>query len=221
MRSILDTLGKGLPIRQETRIERLIHEPKGWVLRTGGGTSYAHFDDVIVTVPAPQARDLVSECDPELAHALNDIRMLPVWSCSVRFEDVLPEFVLPEDGLIMRAECMGNRPGRAHDETCWIIHMTPAFTETHLYADPAVIAPFILQTFAEASGISLPGVRYLNAHRWRYAFADQPLGRPYLTSGLPGLVAGGDWTLGRRAEHGFESGVAMAKMVLSRVASPV
>ena len=221
MRSIFDTLGDGLPIRQEVRIARLSHEPSGWALRTAGGKSYAFFDDVVVAMPAPQARDLVRDSDPELADALNHVRMQPVWSCLVRFEQPLPELSIGPGGPIMRADRMGDRPGRTNEETCWVIHMNPSFTELHLHADPAVIAPFILQTFAEYCDISLPNIVYLNAHRWRYAFADQPLGRPFLASQLPGLYVGGDWTLGRRAEHGFESGVAMAKSVLSRVAAPV
>ena len=221
MRSLFDGLGGGLPVRQEVRIARVEKEDQGWVLCTEGGRSFAHFDEVIVTVPAPQASDLVARCDPNLSSEIAAIRMLPVWTCLVEFEQPLSGFDVPMNGPILRADMMGRKPGRDDKRSAWVIHMDRAFTEENLHTDPAMIAPFILQTFAEACRIKLPGVVYLNAHRWRYAFADQPLGRPFLESTEPGLLVGGDWTLGRRAEDGFESGRAMAKSVLSRVTSPV
>lgn len=221
MRSLFDSLGGGLPIRQEVRIAGLCHEQKGWILKTESGRSFAHFDDVIVTIPAPQARDLIATCDSDLSKEIANIGMQPVWTCLVEFNQPLPSFQLKKSGPVLRADMMGSKPGRDDKRSAWVIHMARKFTEQNLHTDPAMIAPLILETFAETCGIKLPGIVYLSAHRWRYAFADQPLGRPYLQSSKPGLYVGGDWTLGRRAEDGFESGRAIAKTVLSRIASPV
>ncbi len=217
MGTLLERYARALNLLQNVRISSLVKEEQGWVLRTDAGRAYAHFDTVISTVPAPQAKDLIASCDQVLAEQLENVRMHPVWTCMVEFRERLQAFELTEPGPILRLDRMGAKPGRSDARNAWVIHMTPAFTELNLHTDPAVIAPHILQTFAEVSGLRLPDVLYLNAHRWRYAFADQPLGRPFLASQHAGLFVGGDWTLGREAEHAFQSGHAIAQSALSSI----
>ncbi|MXQ06794.1 NAD(P)-binding protein [Alphaproteobacteria bacterium GH1-50] len=216
MRSIFDPLGEAVTIRQATEIAGLKRESPGWVLRRRDGREFAHYDHVIVTIPAPQAADLVRSVDPSLAYEVSAVRMQPVWTCMVEFETPVDCPDMSENGPVLRADRMGGKPGRTDDRNAWVIHMKPEFAEATINVDPELMAPQILEAFAETCGMELPGVIYLSAHRWRFAFADQPLGRPYLMSSHQDLLVGGDWTLGRRAEDGFDSGRAMAHSILSQ-----
>ena len=216
MRSIFDPLGSALSIRQEVEIASLAREAEGWSLRRADGRGYAHFEQVVVAIPAPQAAALIRRADPALAQQLDAVRMHPVWTCLVEFEEPISCANMTEQGPVLRADHMGGKPGRADPRNAWVIHMKPEFARATLNVDPELMAPQILEAFAEACGIDLPGVRFLAAHRWRYAFADQPLGRPYLLSSEPGLMVGGDWTLGRRAEDGFDSRRAIVDSILSQ-----
>lgn len=217
MRSIFDGLIDGLDIRQGVEVESVSRESRGWVVRLTNGRSLAPFHSVIVTAPAPQAKALIASAAPEIASEIEKVRMQTIWTCLVEFQHSLE---LPGriegQGSIMRADRMASKPGREDNREAWVIHMTPDFAQDEIFADPSIFAPHILETFEETFALTLPPVRYLDAHRWRYAFADQPLGRPYLGCAETGLLVGGDWTLGRRAEHGFESGKEMAKAMLSR-----
>nr|MDJ1017465.1 FAD-dependent oxidoreductase [Paracoccaceae bacterium] len=221
MRFLFDALADRVDLRQDVRITSLSRELGGWVLRTGSGRSYAHFSDVIITVPAPQARELVASIEPRLADEIDAVRMHPVWTCLAAFDAPLALIPSVSGDPILRADRMNAKPGRQDDREAWVIHMTPDYARETLTIDPAVIAPAILEEFADAFGLNLPAVRYLDAHRWRYAYAEEPLGRPFLGAPEKRLVVGGDWTLGERAEHGFQSGRAMAQSLLSRAGATV
>ena len=217
MRSLFDPLTDRLDIRTGVEISEILRESRGWVLRTTTGRSFAHFHTVVVTTPAPQAAAMIRKSAPDLSEQVENVRMHPVWTCMVEFEERLDlPGTVEGKGAVMRADRMSAKPRREDGREAWVIHMTPEFAREQLFADPAVIAPIILDTFAETYAIDLPRVRYLDAHRWRFAFAEQPLGRPFLGDPAAGLLIGGDWALGDRAEHGFESGSAMAEAILSR-----
>lgn len=116
---------------------------------------------------------------------------------------------------------MASKPMRDDPREAWVIYMKPEIVRDQFFADPAIVVPLILEAFGCANNLTLPQVLYLDAHRWRYAFADQPLGRPFVGDAGNRLLVGGDWTLGGRADHGFQSGRAMANAVLSREALKV
>ncbi len=221
MRNMFDTFKEAVEIMQPVRIVHIEKQPEGWALKSDAGQRFAHFDDLILTIPAPQAAELACLVDPELARDAGSVPMLPVWTCMVQFDRPLDSFGIPEGGPILAADRMGDKPGREDARSAWVIHMTPDYTREFLNADRAVLAPTLLSAFADACGLDLPGIVYLNAHRWRYAFAERALGKPYLVSDKTGLVVGGDWTLGRRAEDGFDSAVAMADFILSEQAVTV
>ena len=47
------------------------------ILKTDMQRSYAYFDGVLLTVPAPQAAVLVADCDAELAEKVSAVEMDP------------------------------------------------------------------------------------------------------------------------------------------------
>ena len=217
MRSILEPLVAGKNINQGMEVTSITRESRGWVLRFANQRSVAHFHSVLVTAPAPQAADLIEDVAPYLASEVRGVRMHAIWSCLVEFSR---ELELPGKvggkGMVLQADRMSAKPNRVDGREAWVIHMTPEFTPDFQFAEPAIVAPTILDIFADTFAIKLPSSVYLDAHRWRYAFAKQPLGRPFVGEPEAGLLVGGDWTLGRRAEHGFESGREMAQALLSR-----
>ena len=106
------------------------------------------------------------------------------------------------------------KPGRPASE-CWVAHATTAWTEAHLEGDRDDVASMLTEAFRSHAG-TLPAIRHAAAHRWRYATTHTPLGQPFLTA--DGLHIGGDWCLGARVEHGFESGRAIGQDLAARLA---
>lgn len=216
MRAPLDKLADGLSVHQNVEVTEIKNDGAGWRLQTASGRLLGCFQALIVTMPAPQAAKLVRPKHPDLSKEIDAVQMLPVWTCMVEFSEAL-ELAdhLGAKDQIMRANRMNSKPQSEDAREAWVVHMTPEFTKNHLFAEPAVMAPIMLEAFCDAFGVQTRDVLYLNAHRWRYAFVDQPLGRPFVGDTQSRLWVGGDWTLGNRAEHGFLSGRAMAEAVLS------
>jgi predicted NAD/FAD-dependent oxidoreductase len=52
----------------------------------------------------------------------------------------------------------------------------------------------------------LPPVAAIEAHRWRYARVEKPVGEPYLLDRPGDLALCGDWCLDARVEAAFISG---------------
>ena len=217
MRSILQPLIDGKNIKQGMEVTEVARENRGWVLRFANGRSMAHFHSVLVSAPAPQAADLIEDVAPYLASDVRRVCMQAIWSCLVEFSEKLNlPGKLGGKGRVFRADRMSEKPNRVDAREAWVIHMAPEFVPDFPFAEPAIVAPAILDAFSEAYDVRIPRTTYLDAHRWRYAFAKQALGRPFVGDPEAGLLVGGDWTLGRRAEHGFESGREMAQALLSR-----
>jgi renalase len=71
--------------------------------------------------------------------------------------------------------------------------------------DPADVGPRLLAALTDAAPV------HLAAHRWRFATVARPLDG-ILREGR--LLAGGDWTAGRRAGDAVRAGHDLARAVL-------
>ncbi len=102
-----------------------------------------------------------------------------------------------------------------------MIHAAAQWSREHLEADAQEAAQLMLHAFANAVGSRLPAPAWLNAHRWRHAMVEQPLGLPCLLDADLAAGACGDWCIAPRVEAAFESGRAMAHSVLSMLGRSV
>ena len=82
----------------------------------------------------------------------------------------------------------------------------------NLEDDAARVQAKLLKAFAEVTGIYAEPA-YAQAHLWRWARTEQPLGASHLWDGRSGLGVCGDWCLGHRVEDAFVSGLELALAV--------
>ncbi len=69
------------------------------------------------------------------------------------------------------------------------------------------------QAFAVALGGSLPAWLHRDAHRWRHALPETPIGEACLWNAELRLGACGDWCLEGRVEAAFDSGRRLAQRI--------
>ncbi|MEM9967982.1 MAG: FAD-dependent oxidoreductase [Pseudomonadota bacterium] len=209
MTAVAKYLARGLKIHQSVEIADITRGAGGW--RVADGT----YDRVMSTVPAPQAFQLLRDTHP-IAKDVNDVQMVPNLTLML----ALPEtadvpFVtrrLPEDPIAWLA-CDSEKHGRVGPH-CWVAQASLDWSQAHLELDKEEIAALMLPMVCDILRADPKDALYVSAHRWRYAMASHPLGRPFLTSN-DGLFVGGDWALSARAEGAWQSGLAMAKAVLA------
>ncbi|MEZ4316953.1 MAG: NAD(P)-binding protein [Myxococcota bacterium] len=199
-----------LPFRPQTRITGLERVPSGWIVHHDGGSEA--FDRVVLTAPGPQMRELVTPVSPALGAALEDVRYTPCWAAMVTggaglaFDAV--RFAEGEVSWMVRQDTLPDRDGPER----WVLHARADASEAQLEREPDARAAELGRWFAEHTGHAPLDVQ---AHRWRYARVDRPLGVDIAHDG--GLILAGDALRGGRVEDAWLSGCAAAGHVLREV----
>lgn len=227
MNALAKSLAGKLAVQFSTRVMALERVANGWRLQTSFDPKGEVFDYVICTVPAPQARAMLSR-NSETARQLDGVVMVPSWSLMLSLAAPLTDRFdawRSEQGEIGWAACNASKPGRTGgrpgerpgehrpDRTSWVIHMASTWSETHIDLDEDEVSKKILALMADIIGHPIPDIEFATAHRWRYAHTRTPLGKPFACSEGQTLFVGGDWALGSSVEYAFESGQAMGQAV--------
>jgi predicted NAD/FAD-dependent oxidoreductase len=190
-------------------------EPHSGHVRLGDdqGASPGVFDRVVVSVPAPQVGPMMRFTSP-MIDASGTVRMQPRWVAMIGFDrEIAPQ----SDGLILhkhqgedfeltRSTC--NTTGDA-----WVIAASRRWTMDHLEREPGEVAGLLLRAATESLRTDVTPT-FLAAHRWRYAFVDEPLGQPCLWDADRRTGICGDWCLGWTVESAWQSGNVLARLML-------
>lgn len=209
MSALVRPLAYGLDVRRATRIAALAHDDdEGWLLTDGDAVAHGPYDRLVITAPAPQARELLGPYARRFPQ-MDGVRYAPCWAVMAAWNQPLP---LPFDGAWVEDAVLGlaardaskpERPPGSPD--CWVLHATPAWSRGTLEDPPDAVAARVLDRFLALTGVS-ESVMHLSAHRWRHALVEQAAGVPYLIDPALGLALAGDWCLGPRIELAFLSG---------------
>ncbi|MEM6902820.1 MAG: FAD-dependent oxidoreductase [Pseudomonadota bacterium] len=210
---------------RQTQIIKLISGLHGWLLEDQLGGQYGPFEQVLIAVPAPQAKTLLEDAEAvengRLSRLLEASRtpMVPCWSLMVAFEKALPlgaaakQFKDHDLAWIGSSNPLADNAAHQSDWHGYVVHAGPAWSEAHLEARNEAVADQLLEIVSAALDGALPTVVHKATHRWRYAFAPNASGQPCHHDQSLGLTLAGDWCLGNRAESAFLSGVAAARAI--------
>jgi predicted NAD/FAD-dependent oxidoreductase len=204
----------GVTVHSGATVRSITRSGRTWTLETADGQKIADLAAVLVTSPAPQAVALAGAHSREMQAAAR-VRFEAVWCVMLAFEvPVHPgaDWLAPE-GEIALATRVNARPGRSGGYDRWVVHASPAWSADNLELDKAVAAAALVERFRRLGRIAAEPV-YAEGHRWRYAQAAEPLGRPYLLDRATALAVAGDWCLGRTAGDAFQSGSAAGRALL-------
>jgi len=219
MSSMVRPLTRGVDLQTGVTVHELLQGQRGWELQTDSGRESRIFNAVVVAVPAPQAMTLLGP-HGRAFRQLGDVEMAPCWTLMAAFDRPLhaaAQALRWTSGPLVWAACDTSKPGRPQALEAWVAHASPEWSRQHLNADAKDAAQLLLKEFVQALGVTPPAPVHLEAHRWRHARVERPLGVPCLVDEESGAGACGDWCIAPRAEAAFESGRALAHSVLSMV----
>ncbi len=218
MSALLKPLAAPLDIRLRVTVSSLRRQAGQWELQLDGQELVEHFDAVVVTAPAPQARALLADVS-SLADTLDRVAIAPCWAAMLAFDapwDVPFEAARFDADPIAWISRQSSRAGLVGRSDRWLVHAAPHWSAAHLEHAPEDILVLMRAALAEqAGGVALPSIAFAQAHRWRYAMTTRPLGQPMLADASARLWVGGDWCLGARVESAFLSGAAMAQAIVA------
>ena len=192
-----------------------------WSLVDVGGTLHDGFDFVVVTAPSPQAHRLLAPHSDAFA-PVAAVEMVPNWTGMFAFASPLEatsDVIRHASDTLGWVVCEGAKPGREHLPHCWTVQASDAWSRDNLEREKADVARDLLAAFAELYAVSgpLPTVTYIDAHRWRYARAETPLGRGSIFDPSVGLAVAGDWCLGARINDAVASALDVVEAMTGRI----
>jgi hypothetical protein len=211
----------GAQLHAATRIVGLQRDRYGFALSSDAGPLADCFDAVVLTMPAPQAIELLRTGHLEqvkaMQAALEHIRYQPCWSLMLAFAGRLPadDVLRPVAGPLSWAARDSSKPQRDRSQECWVVHADADWSTKHLESAPEEVAAALTRAFLEQiPGAPLP--LYRAAHRWRYARVSRALGRACLWAPDIALGYASDGCIGARIEDAFDSGIALAETLLQQ-----
>ncbi len=215
MSALTRHLSTSLDIQYQTRVAHVERTDDCWRLLDDDGADLGTYDVVLVTTPPPQSAPLVAEAS-DLARQVEAVTMLPCWAVMTVFDEPLPllyDGLFVHDAPVSWAARNSSKPGRGPQES-WVLHGSPSWSIANLEADKEAIAAEMLAAFFDATGLEPVAPRFVQAHRWRYALAENPLDAGCLWNAELKMGVCGDWCRNSRVEGAFLSGMAAAGRVL-------
>lgn len=215
MTAIAHHLADSLPIRHETRVVLLERVDQSWQVTDSMGQLHGLFQHVIVSLPAPQAADLLE--GHTFAAELRAIPMTPCWAVLAAFERRIES---AWDGAFVHGSPLSwvarnsSKPGRDCSTECWVLHGSPAWSAAHRDLARDTVQATLLDAFGKLTASSMFSPIHIDDHRWLFSATPRSLDRLVFSDDPTGLVVCGDWLAGGRVEGAFRSGVAAADCIL-------
>ncbi|WP_417514761.1 NAD(P)/FAD-dependent oxidoreductase [Marinobacter sp.] len=203
----------------ETRIESLVRADQHWALCDINGKLVGEFDQVIITAPPAQARDLLARSDlPELAAKLDDAvsRVLPCWAVAVHFdENPWPRHngMRCDHPALFWVANNSSKPGRKsasqeHNGAWWVLHANPEWTGRNVDASADRVTEELVAAFRELTGTTAVATQTVT-HRWLYARSEGGASPGHLWFQEQAIGIAGDWLSGGRVEGAFDSACSL------------
>jgi len=218
MKAIAHHLSADLGVRLETRIVRLHRVGKDWQVTDAAGQIHGPFDHVIVSLPAPQAAELLGE--HAFAAEVRAIPMTPCWAVLAAFDvriEAAWDGAFVHDSPLAWVARNSSKPGRDRSKDCWVLHASPDWSAAHQDLAPDTVKATLLSAFADITAAPELNPVHLDAHRWLFSATPLSLDGLVFFDDDSGLVVCGDWLAGGRVEGAFRSGVAAADCILRQI----
>jgi predicted NAD/FAD-dependent oxidoreductase len=223
-------MAQGLDIQLATPITLLQQTDQGWQLFTEHGPHPDYFTNVLITIPASQALELLrvsqpsSAIQPTIYEYLSTARYNPLISVALGYHprpQVRPYYALvntdkahPISWLAWEHE---KAPERVPADTGLLIaQMAPQYSQNHWQTPDSDIAQDVAELVADLIDESLPAPMFTDITRWRYALPSAKADASTLNKlTLPtGLAFCGDAFVGGRIYLALEHGMTVAKQLI-------
>jgi len=223
-------MAEGLDIRLETRIGRVQHSPDGWLLFDTSSQNVGRFDQLLITLPAPQAIELLqaSQLHDDLSQTLSaqlaEAHYNPLISVMLGYRprpQERPYYALvntdkghPISWLAWEHE---KSPERTPSGTGLLIaQMAPQYSNVHRDTPQTVLIQDVQQLVSQLLHESLPELIFSDVQYWKYALPSSKANAETLNAiALPhNLAFCGDAFVGGRVNLALENGVHVAQQII-------
>jgi len=211
-------MAEALPVELEQTIDAISVDQGQWRVSSKEHGVYPQvFDKVVLAIPAPQAKALLTGHDAFKALA-EGVQMRGCWTLMACYPRSLD---LPFDGLFVNNGPLSwlardsSKPGRLVQGSAvkevWVLHASGDWSEANLERAPEAVAEDLLAAFKALGGETPDSV---SMHRWRYADCPQYLHQGYAWDATQQLGLCGDWLNGGKVQGAWMSGFRLAEAII-------
>ncbi len=231
-RSGINTLGKmlaaaaGCEIRHGIRVAQLRRHPqsRAWKLTDDRNADHGEFDGVLLALPAPQAMELLSPEEADIADAFSRATYQSQWSFTFGFDAAEVSwpgefYALVNHDRQHRIAWLSRenaKPNRIPDHTLAVMaQMQPDWSVANFEASPEQLLLDVSKMIAELLGWRLVDFRWADFQRWKFSLPTARADVDKLRSAESrGLYVAGDALVGKgRVAHALQTGLDAAERI--------
>lgn len=224
----------GLDVRRQTRAAAINQLPGGWELRDDQNHALGTFEQVILTIPSPQCRDLIEAgsmnetLQSKLLAVLGGSSFHRQFSFVLGFDEALPrrqpfhalvstDATHPVAWLSFEEDKPGHLPA---GQGALVVQMSPAWTDEHIDVDREVLLENVVSEVAGLLGEDFRQPDWWDSQRWMMAHPVTAVNVEDLAEAAShGLFFAGDGMVGRgRVPLALESGLKAAETLQESLA---
>lgn len=215
------------PIHLGQRIVRLQVHPEAWGLVNEVGETLVICKQLVITAPLPQTLALFQQSGIELElhprQTLESVRYAPSLAWMILTEN--PYFKVhfpnglrfPEGEPLSWMACNVSKYQQESPLTALTLHASADFSKQCFEASEEDIWKKLFPLIHRYTQVKEMDILVKQLHRWRYAFAENPLESPVfqVQHPLPLWLAGDAFGVGTKIESAWRSGFETARAILS------
>ncbi len=213
MNALAKALAVDVPLELQQTVHELEYDGNAFCCRTKEGQTWTA-KKVLMTSPLWQSAEYFKSTKPELYLKLQDlarqVNYASQWTLIIKLAPgvsiegaAYQKDLHPDIGSVYDQ----GRKGLPHAEGVWVVQASRAFSIAQLEAEPSLVIAQI-KTVLQSLGWNLNEAE-VQAHRWRYAFVENPLNQKFVALAND-LYLAGDFCRGSTVEAAALSGFAAA-----------
>jgi renalase len=228
--TLAQRMAKGLDIQFETPIHHIQQTRTGWSLFDTLGQHRGQFEQLLITFPTPQARELIEastgadDLRTAICSQLDKARYNPLLSVMLGYRptpQLRPYYALVNTDKAHAISWLAweheKAPERVPEGTGLLIaQMAPQYSHEHWHTPDEALVQDVAQRVAALIDEHLPRPIFTDVQRWRYALPSERADASALNAlALPyALAFCGDAFVGGRVHLALEHGVSVAQQIL-------
>ena len=217
MRTFFEDFKNKIIIKQKTQALNIKRDGNFFVVNCSDN-KFIVAKKIILSVPAPQASELIKEIDPQIVNEINKIKYSKCLAILIAFDKKVnfPKYSFFEDNTGELSTLFCGLTFNNHLTNSVVVRMSNKWSETNFeYDKEIIIGKCLAVLIKKISHFRRYSINFTYCHKWRYSQVINWL-PPYIPIVNKDKSVGfaGDWTVGPTIEDAFVSGEKVIKNLL-------
>ena len=217
MRMFFEELKNKISIKQKVKALNIFRDGNFYVVICNDNNTIVS-KKVILSVPAPQAADLIKDIEPKMSQEINKIKFSKCLTVLLSFDRkvILPTFSFFEDGTGDLSSLFYNVNFNNNPNYSLVVRMSNKWSEFNFeYSNEQIINKCLLELYEKNAHLKNYNINKTYCHKWRYSQVLNSLAPSIATvNKTKSFGVAGDWTIGPTVEDAFISGEKVIKCLL-------